>query len=173
MCTDVVGDIVSGIASVGVVAFGTAIGICAAPFTGGASLGMVAAGIGMAAGAGALVKSAIKASDCIGNEKTYGLKDLGYDLVTGGLNGAFAPITNALGGAAGTSIMKACDQEALETTVKSGALMAAKSVGKEVAEEVLEESIEQVGKNTFRTIAAKSLSFVVDSAVDGSLSGFV
>ncbi|MBQ4647438.1 MAG: hypothetical protein IJB79_08835 [Candidatus Gastranaerophilales bacterium] len=169
MCTDVVGDMVSGIAAVGVVAFGTAIGICAAPFTAGASLGMVAASLGLAAGTGALVKTAIKASDCIGNEKKYGWKDLGYDLATGSINGAAAPLTNALGGAAGTTVMKLFGQEALETTVKSGALLAAK----EVAEEVFEEGVEQAGKKLVSTGLTKALSFTADSMVDGGLSGLI
>ena len=69
MCVDTVSDIVSGIASVGTVALGSAIGVYAAPYTVEASLSLVSAGLGMAAGTGALVKSAIKASDCLGNEK--------------------------------------------------------------------------------------------------------
>ena len=169
MCTDIVADMVSGIAAVGIVAFGTAIGVCAAPFTAGASLGLVAAGIGMAAGTGALVKTAIKASDCIGNKKTYSFEDFKYDALTGGINGAAAPLTNALGGATGTAVMKWLGMEALETTVKSGALIAAK----EVAEEVIEESAEQAGKKLVSTGLAKTISFISDSVVDGSTSGFI
>ncbi len=165
MCTDVVADMVSGIVAVGVVALGTAAGICAAPFTAGASLGLVAAGIGMAAGAGALVKTAIKASDCIGNEKTYSWKDAGYDVITGAFNGAAAPLTNALGGAAGTGMMKLLGQEAVETTVKSGALLLAK--------EAVEEGVEQVGKKVVSAGLARALSFGANSIVDGGLSGFV
>ncbi|MBR1976773.1 hypothetical protein IKA15_00665 [bacterium] len=166
MCTDVVGDIVSGVAAVGAVALGCALGICAAPFTGGASLGLVAAAFGIAAGTGAVTKILVKSSDCLGNEKEYSLKDAGYDVVTGGLNGAAAPLTNALGGAAGTSIMKACGQEALETTVKSSAFVAAK--------EVAEESVEQIGKGAIKaSLGRRIVASGADMVIDGSLSGFV
>ena len=201
MCTDVVGDIASGILAVGAIA--------AAPFTGGASL-LLAAGVGAAA------KIAIKASDCIGNEKTYGLKDLGYDLVTGSINGAMAPISNGLGGAAGTGVAKMFGLKALQTTAKEGLEQAVKVAGKEVLEEVVEETgeailktvtkealeegaealakegVEQAGKGilskilakqgteyvleegveaTAKTTIGKIASYATDMAVDGALSG--
>ena len=143
MVVDIVGDITSGVVSVGVVAFGSALGICAAPFTAGASLSLVAAGVGLAAGSGAVVKTLIKASDCIGNEKEYALSDFGYDVVTGSINGAMGPISNALGGAGGSAVMKALGCEALETTTKSA----------------LNQTV------------ARTLSKVVNCGIDGSLSG--
>ena len=143
MSVDVVADIASGIVSVGVVALGTTLGICAAPFTAGASLGMIGAGIGLAATSGAVVKTALKASDCLGNEKEYTLADFGYDTITGSINGAMGPISNALGGAGGTAVMKALGCEALETTTKS-----------------------LLGQTS-----AKLLSRAVDCAIDGGLSG--
>lgn len=143
MSTDIVADILAGVASVGAVAIGAAVGICAAPFTAGASLGMIAAGIGIGAGAGAAVKVAIKGSDCIGNEKEYGLKDVGYDLLTGSINGAMGPVSNGLGSAAGTAAMKAMGMEALETTVKLG----------------------------LKTTAKRALATTANMMVDGTLSG--
>ena len=119
MSVDIVADVVSGIVSVGVVALGTTLGVCAAPFTAGASLGMIGAGIGLAATSGAVVKTALKASDCLGNEKEYTLADFGYDALTGSINGAMGPVSNALGGAGGSAVMKALGCEALETTTKS------------------------------------------------------
>ena len=141
MSADIVGDIVSGIAAVGA----------------------VAAGIGIGAAVGAGVKTAVKASDCIGNDKEYSLKDAGYDAITGSINGALAPVTNALGGAAGTATMKALGMEALETSVKSAAITG----GKEVIEEGAEAVIKQGGKQ----IAKRAVASTVDMAVDGSLSG--
>lgn len=167
MGTDVVADIVSGIVSVGAVAIGSAIGICAAPFTAGASLGMIAAGVGIGAAAGAAVKVAIKGTDCIGNEKEYGLKDIGYDVITGGINGAMGPVSNAMGGAAGTGIMKAAGMEALETTVKG----AATAAGKEIVEEAAEQAIKQTAKQTVKQIAIKGLATTTDMVIDGAISG--
>lgn len=170
MSTDVVADIVSGIASVGVVAFGTALGVCAAPFTAGASLGAIGAGVALAAGTGAAVKSAIKASDCIGNEKQYSGKDALYDVMTGSFNGAMGPISNGAGGAIGTGIMKLAGMEALETTAKT----ALKVAGGEVVEEIIEESAEAVAKNTGKTLLQKGVTILAkgfDMATDGTLSG--
>ena len=143
MSVDIVADVVSGIVSVGVVALGTTLGVCAAPFTAGASLGMIGAGIGLAATSGAVVKTALKASDCLGNEKEYTLADFGYDALTGSINGAMGPVSNALGGAGGSAVMKALGCEALETTTKS----------------------------LFGQTSAKILSRAVDCAIDGGLSG--
>lgn len=177
MATDIVADVVSGIAAVGAIA--------AAPFTGGASLLL-------AAGVGAGVKVGLKASDCIGNEKTYGLSDLAYDSVTGSINGLFAPISNGLGGAAGTGVAKAFGLEAAENTVKTALKQTAKTVGKEAAEEVLEQGAKQAGKSTISKILAKQgteyvlkegaestlkttigkvAAYGTDMVVDGALSG--
>lgn len=149
MVTDVVGDIVSGIVSVGAVALGSAFGICAAPFTAGASLGLVAAGLGVGAAAGAAVKVAIKGSDCIGNEKKYELKDIGYDLITGSINGAMGPVSNAIGGATGTAVMKAMGMKSLETTAKNAVI-----------------------KATAQRVIATGADMVVDGTISGATDGF-
>jgi len=170
MSTDVVADIVSGIASVGVVAFGTALGVCAAPFTGGASLASIGAGVALAATTGAAVKTTIKATDCINNEKEYSAQDALYDIVTGSFNGAMGPISNGAGGAVGTGIMKLAGMEALETTAKT----ALKVAGGEVVEEIIEESAEAVVKNTGKTLLQKGATILAkgfDMATDGTLSG--
>ena len=177
MATDVVGDVVSGIVAVAAVA--------AAPFTGGASLLL-------AAGVGAAVKVGLKASDCIGNEKTYGLKDLAYDSVTGSINGLMAPISNGIGGAAGTGVAKAFGLKTVESTAKTALTQAVKTAGKEVAEETIEQTAKQTGKNfltrvlakqgseyvleegaktTAKTFLGKTLAYGTDMAVDGTISG--
>lgn len=168
MAVDVVADMVSGMAAVGVVALGSAIGICAAPFTAGASLGLVAAGLGLAAGTGAAVKSAIKASDCIGNEKEYTLQNLGYDITTGALNGAMAPLSNAIGGAAGTGIMKAAGMEALETqVVKSAAAAGGKAIIKEAGEKVALSAGQKAIK-----LAASGVTMALDGGLSGATDAF-
>ena len=170
MCVDVVGDMVSGIVAVGCAA--------AAPFTGGASLLV-------AAGAGAAVKVTIKRVDCAVGGRDYKLKDFGYDLITGSINGAMAPLTNALGGVVGTGIAKACG------------LNAGKVIVKETGEKVIEQSVKQTGKSflgnllakqgteyvtkegakaglktTFATIAAYGADMAVDGALGGATDGF-
>ena len=165
MCVDVVGDMVSGIVAVGCAA--------AAPFTGGASLLV-------AAGAGAAVKVTIKGVDCAVGGRDYKLKDFGYDLITGSINGAMAPVTNALGGVAGTGVAKACG------------LNFGKMVVKETGEEVFEQTVKQTGKSFLtnllakqgteyvakegakiglKTTMAKVAAYGADMAVDGALGG--
>ena len=170
MCVDVVGDMVSGIVAVGCAV--------AAPLTGGASLLV-------AAGAGAAVKVAIKGADCAVGGRDYKLKDFGYDLITGSINGAMAPITNALGGVVGTGVAKVCG------------LNAGKVIVKETGEKVIEESVKQAGKSflsnllakqgteyiakegakvglktTLATIAAYGADMAVDGALGGATDGF-
>ena len=170
MCVDVVGDMISGIVAVGCAA--------AAPLTGGASLLV-------AAGAGAAVKVAIKGADCAVGGRDYKLKDFGYDLITGSINGAMAPLTNALGGVVGTGVAKVCG------------LNAGKVIVKETGEKVIEESVKQAGKSflsnllakqgteyiakegakaglktTLATIAAYGTDMAVDGALGGATDGF-
>lgn len=164
MSVDTVADIVSGITAVGVVAFGTAVGICAAPFTGGASLGLVAAGLGMAAGSGAVIKTAIKAGDSAIGGREYGLKNVGYDIVTGAANGAMGVFSNGLAGSAGKAVMKAAGMEALETTVvKSAALTGTKAL--------VQEATEDIAISTTKQMAVKVGAFTVGATIDGGLSG--
>ena len=170
MCVDVVGDMISGIFAVGCAA--------AAPFTGGVSLLV-------AAGAGAAVKVAIKGADCILGGRKYAIKDFGYDLITGSINGAMAPLTNALGGVVGTGVAKVCG------------LNAGKVIVKETGEKVVEESFKQAGKSflsnllakqgteyvakvgaktgiktTLATLAAYGADMAVDGALGGATDGF-
>ncbi|MCD7879307.1 MAG: AarF/UbiB family protein [Candidatus Gastranaerophilales bacterium] len=181
MVVDTVADMASGIVAIAATV--------AAPFTGGTSL-LIAAGVG------AGLKTAIKASDCIGNEKTYSLTDLGYDTLTGSINGLMGPITNGLGGVTGTALTKACGLRAVESTAKEAAEAALKQAGKEIAGEVLEETVEQSAKQagkgilsnilakqgveyvlkegteaSIKTSLGKVACYTADMAVDGALSG--
>ena len=177
MVVDTVADVTSGIVAVGAAAL--------APVTGGASL-LVAGGVGAA------LKVGIKASDCIGNEKTYKAADAVYDLATGFVNGAMSPLTNGLGGAAGTGVAKAFGLRALESTAKEGLEQATKCAGKEIIQDVVQETVEQTGKGlltkilakqgseyvlkegaeaTLKTTIGKFAAYGADMMVDGSLSG--
>lgn len=153
MCVDVAADITSGIIAVGAAAL--------APVTGGASLLV-------AAGAGAVSKTAIKASDSFLAGREYELKDLGYDLITGSVNGAIAPLSNALGGAAGTGVAKACGLNVVNGAAKTtGKGMIANLLARQGASYVAKEGT----KLSAGVIGAKVLSYGADMAVDGALSG--
>lgn len=153
MCVDVAADITSGIIAVGAAAL--------APVTGGASLLV-------AAGAGAVSKTAIKASDAFLAGREYELKDLGYDLITGSVNGAIAPLSNALGGAAGTGVAKACGLNVVNGAAKTtGKGMIANLLARQGASYVAKEGT----KLSAGVIGAKVLSYGANMAVDGALSG--
>jgi len=179
MSLDVGADIISGIVAVGAVAV--------APLTGGASLAL-------AAGVGAVVKVGIKYA----GSDDYDLKDLAYDAITGSINGAFAPITNGLGGSAGTVVAKTFGLKSVESSAKAALAQAVKQAGKtvtsEVAEEIVEQTAKQTGKSllgkilakqgaeyvlkegaekTLKTTVGKTLAYTVDMMVDGSISGAV
>lgn len=167
-CVDIVADIVSGIASFGAFSFATGIGLVAAPFTGGASLGLVAAGFAVAGVAGGASKAAIKGIDAAIGGREY--DSLGYDIATGSINGIFAPITAGIGGAAGKAVAgrvgvqfakeggEVVVKEALEGTIKGS-----------IAKAVLNTNIKYTGG----TLAARALTMGTDMAVNGAISGAV
>ena len=127
MATDMVGDMVSGIAAVGIYTAA----IAATPFTGGASL---LVGFGLATASGAAIKVGIKALDTVGTDKKYTLKDLKHDAATGAFSGGLAPLTAGLGGAVGKTV-----------ATKFG-VQAIKTVGKEVAEEAAKGGVKSTLK---------------------------
>ena len=122
----------------------------------------------------------------MGNEKTYCLKDFGYDLVTGSINGAIAPILVGLGGAAGTGLAKLFGTKATESVSKEGVEQTIKVAGKEfvgetgesivkaVAKEVFDEGTESTAKTTVGKIlacgTAMAASTVISASTDDSAS---
>ena len=168
MAVDVFADIVSGIAAVAVVSIGTAAGICAAPFTAGASLGMVAAGIGLAAGTGAVTKTAIKAFDAYSGGREYTLQNLGYDSITGSINGAISPVSNAIGGAAGTAVMKAAGMNALETTVVKQGVVKAAAV---ITETAVDSTISSAADGLSRAVAEGRYEDIASDTLSSAAAG--
>ncbi len=164
MATDVVGDMVSGIAAVTIYTAAVA----AAPFTGGAS---IALGVAVAATSGALIKAGVKALDTVGTDKKYTMKDFGHDLATGAFSGALAPITGGFGGAVGKTV-----------ATKLG-IQAVKQVGKEVAEEVVETGVKQGLKTALTnpagyeyvggTLLKRGTAMAAEMATDGALGGAI
>lgn len=112
MASDIAGDIISGIAAVGLYTVGIA--------TGGIGLGL-----GLAIVGGGLLKSGVKALDTVGTDKKY--DSFGHDLITGAFSGLLAPITGGLGGAVGKTIaaktgvqvLKHTGEKAVESGVKA------------------------------------------------------
>ncbi len=164
MATDMVGDMVSGIAAVGIYTAAVA----AAPVTGGAS---IAIGVGLATASGAAIKVGVKALDTVGTDKKYTFEDMKHDAATGGFSGALAPVTAGLGGAVGKTI-----------ATKFG-IQAVKSVGKEVAEEAAKGGLKSTLKTALTnpagyeyaggTLLKRGSAMAAEMATDGALSGAV
>lgn len=161
---DTVADVISGIAVIGVYTAAVA----AAPFTGFASIAVGIAAAGVVAGG---LKAGIKYADAkIGGRK---YDSLGYDLATGFLNGAMAPVTGGLGGALGKTV-------AFKLGVRTA---------EEIAEEVVEQTVKRTTGMVFKEAIAKLMvnpagyeyvggkllgrvaAIGTEMAVDGSLSG--
>ena len=166
--TDIVADIVSGISSFAAFSLATGAGVAAAPLTGGASLGLVAAGVGAAGASGAAAKVAVKSIDAAVGGKEY--DTLGYDLATGSINGIFTPITAGIGGAAGKSVAGCLGVSAIkegsEVVLKEGLKQTAKGA---IVKTLLTTNISYTGGS----LLARGASFGVDVAVNGAISGGV
>ncbi len=166
MATDITADILSGI---GAFCIYTA-AVAAAPFTGGAS---IAVGIAAAAASGAVIKSGIKALDCVGNNKEYTFKDLSYDLGTGAVSGLLAPVSAGAGGAIGKTVATKCGMQVL------------KSASKGVTEEVVTTGFKQtlqhsmlnpgsykyVGGNLLQKTGVYGAEIAIDAGGSGALDG--
>jgi len=164
MASDVVADIFSGIAAVGIYTAAVAL----APVSGGAS---IAVGIAAATASGAAIKTGIKFADTVSSEREYTSDNLKRDLATGAFSGVLAPITGGMGGAVGKTV-----------ATKMG-VQAVKQVGKEVADTVVESSIKQGIKTALTnptgyeyvggTLLKRSLAFGAEMATDGAIGGAV
>ena len=161
ICVDVVADLASGILSVG--AFSLAVG--GAIFTGGASL---AAGLAIASTVGAGVKLGIKAGDAKLTGKEYNSKNFVYDVLTGGVNGLLAPVTNGIGNCVTKTIGKKLGLKVVQEGVEEVAEQAIKQgIKGTVKSAILNQAIDVTGGN----IAKRALALGTGMAVDGALGG--
>ena len=164
MAADVAGDMISGIAAVGIYTAALA----TAPVTGGTSL---LVGFGLATASGAAIKVGVKALDTVGTDKKYTLKDLKHDAATGAFSGGLAPVTAGLGGAVGKTV-----------ATKFG-VQAIKTVGKEVAEEAAKGGVKSTLKAALAnpagyeyvggTFVKRTTSMAAEMATDGALGGAI
>lgn len=154
MVSDIAGDIISGIAAVGIYAAA----IAASPFTGGTS---IALGIAAATASGALIKSGIKALDTVGTDKKY--DSFQHDLITGGFSGLLAPITGGLGGAVGKTIATKTGVQVLKHSGEKAAESGIKAMLTNPA------GYQYVGE----TLLKRSSAIAAEMAVDGAIGGAV
>ncbi len=164
MASDITGDIISGIASVGIYS----LAVAAAPVTGGAS---IAVGLAAATASGGFIKTAVKALDAKSGGREYTKEDAKHDIATGAFSGVLAPVTGGLGGAVGKTV-----------ATKLG-VQAVKQVGKETAEEVVSTGLKQGIKTaltnpagyeyTGSTMLKRATALSAEMATDGAVGGAV
>ena len=162
MATDMVGDIVSGVAAFTIYTAA----IAATPLTGGTSLAL---GFGLATASGAAIKVGVKALDTVGTDKKYTWNDCKHDAATGAFSGGLSVFTAGLGGAVGKTV-----------ATKFG-VQAIKTVGKEVAEEAAKGGVKSTLKAALAnpagyeyvggTFAKRTASMAAEMATDGALGG--
>ena len=164
MASDITGDIISGIAAVGIYS----LAVAAAPVTGGAS---IAVGLAAATSSGGFIKTAVKALDARSGGREYTKEDAKHDIATGAFSGVLAPVTGGLGGAVGKTV-----------ATKLG-VQAVKQAGKETAEEVVSSGLKQgiktaltnpagyeyVGGTMLKRAAALGTEMATDGAVGGAV----
>ena len=164
MATDMVGDMVSGIAAFTIYTAA----IAATPLTGGTSLAL---GFGLATASGAAIKVGVKALDTVGTDKKYTWNDCKHDAATGAFSGGLAPVTAGLGGAVG------------KTVATKWGIQAVKTVGKEVAEEAAKGGVKSTLKAALAnpagyeyvggTFAKRTTSMAAEMVTDGALGGAI
>ena len=162
MASDLTGDLISGIASVGIYT----LSVLAAPVSGGAS---IALGAALATATGGGVTCLVKASDTINTDKKY--DSAGKDFLTGAFSGLLAPITAGLGGAAGKCVAKSVGVSALKSFGKDTTRTFAEKGVKDILKNALinPAGYEYSGKNLFLTGLAKGTEMGVDGALSGGI----
>ncbi len=173
---DAVIGVVSGVASTVVVTLCSAAGVCAAPFTGGASLSLIAAGFGIAGGTGAAVSAGLNAFDSIYDadgdgslDFNYSWKEFGKDALIGGLNGIVGNFANGVGAAVTGRISTQATQTAVTTTLKETVKKGAVNFGGKVAGAAVEGFID----GGFSASGEYAINALFDENVDFSFEQFV
>ena len=147
VCVDAVADIVSSIFAVGVFSFAA----------GGLGL-PIALSLSFLTGAG--IKAGGKCFGAKANNREYDNKNLLYDIVTGGVNGLLAPVTNGLGSNLTKTIGLNLSLGISGDVLKTGAKTTLKSI-------LLNQSIDVTGG----TIGKRAIAVGAGMALDGALGG--
>ena len=161
MASDITGDIVSGIAAVGIYT----LAVAAAPVTGGAS---IALGVAAAGTSGALIKTGVKFADAKSGGREY--NSAGRDLATGAFSGVLAPVTGGMGGAVGKTVATKCGIEVLKQGTKE---VITTTAGQGVKQGLKTAFVNATGYSYGGTIAKKALAYGAEMATDGALGGSI
>lgn len=171
-CVEIFADVASGIASAAMYAVALG-GAVAAPFTGGASLGITLAAIGSASAVGATAKVGIKALDAASGGREYSLKDAGKDALTGAINGPLAFATAGIGcglSQVGAKMGINCAKAAAQTAGSQVVVGFGKAVSKEAVEEAAKAAGREVTKNTVKQIGKEYFGSMSKSAIKNASS---
>lgn len=179
MACDVAGDLVSGIAAVGLY---SAV-VASMPVGGGLLLaGACALGGGCAVLGGGAIKTTLKLADAVSGGREYTTNE--RDFATGAFSGLLAPITAGLGGAIGKTVATKLGIEVFKQGTKEGINIGAKlglkplssvsSIFKQGIKEDLKSAIlNPTGYSYGGTIGKKLLAYGAEMASDGAIGGAV
>lgn len=179
---DAVVGVVSGVVSTAVVTVCSAAGICAAPFTAGASLGLVAAGFAIAGATGAAVSTGLNAVDSIYDKDgdgsldfNYSWKEAGKDALIGSLNGIVGNLSNGVGAAVTGKISTQATQTAVTTTLRETINKGATNLGGKVAgaavEGFIDGSISSSGEYAINALMDENVDFSLKQFAETGLQG--
>ena len=175
MACDIAGDLVSGVAAVGLYSFAVA----AVPVTGGLSVAAAGTlGTVFAVGSGSLIKAGIKYADAKSGNREYNSGQ--RDFITGGFSGLLAPITAGLGGAIGKTVATKLGIEVFKQGTKQGVniglrpLASASQIFNGGIKENLKNAVlNPTGYSYSGTIGKQILAYGTEMASDGALGGSI
>ncbi len=179
---DAVVGVVSGVVSTAVVTVCSAAGICAAPFTAGASLGLVAAGFAIAGATGAAVSTGLNAIDSIYDKDgdgsldfNYSWKEAGKDALIGSLNGIVGNLSSGVGAAVTGKISTQATQTAVTTTLKETIQKGVVNYGGKAAgaavEGFIDGSISSSGEYAINALMDENIDFSLREFAETGLQG--
>ena len=179
---DAVIGVVSGVVSTAVVTVCSAAGICATPFTGGASLGLVAAGFAIAGATGAAVSAGLNAADSIYDadgdgsiDFNYSWKECAKDALIGGLNGIVGNLSNGVGTAITGRISTQATQTAVTTTfsetIKNGAINTSGKLAGAAVEGFIDGSVGASGEYAINALLDQNVDFSLQQFIETGIQG--
>ena len=175
MACDIAGDLVSGIAAVGLYS----LVVAAAPVTGGLSLAAATmTGAGLAIAGGGAIKTGIKYADAKSGGREYDSNQ--RDFITGAFSGLLAPITAGLGGAIGKTVATKLGIEVFKQGTKQGINIGLKPLASAsrtfnggIKEGLKNAVLNPAGYSYGGTLGKQVLAYGTEMASDGALGGSV
>ena len=182
MASDIAGDIVSGIAAMGLYSAAVA----AVPVTGGLSLAAATiTGAGAAILGGSTIKMGLKYADAKSGNREYNSSQ--RDAVTGAFSGILAPVTAGLGGAIGKTVATKLGIEVFKQGAKginigtnAGVRLGLKPLTsvspifkKGIKEKVKSVLLNPAGYSYGGTLGKQIMAYGTEMASDGALGGAI